>query len=54
MQYGLLDLIRVLALVLVGAGVYWALGAAPTLVFAGTALFAVATVVELRRRRGDA
>lgn len=54
MQHVLLDSIRVFALVLVGAGVFCALGTAATLVFAGMALFAIATVVELRRRRGDA
>jgi hypothetical protein len=46
----LLDLIRVLALVLIGIGVYWLLGAAPALVYAGVALLLAATVAELRER----
>ena len=46
----LLDLMRVLALALIGAGVYLWLGAAPTLIFAGVALFGVVTVVVMRQR----
>ena len=44
----LLDLVRVLALVLIGAGIYLWLGAAPTLIFAGVALFGVVTVAVMR------
>lgn len=46
----LLDLIRVVALVLIGAGVYLWQGATLALVYAGVALLLVATVVELRAR----
>lgn len=49
----LLDLVRVLALVLIGAGVYLWLGAAPTLIFAGVALFGVVTVVVMRQGTGS-
>ena len=46
----LLDLVRVLALVLIGAGFYLWLGAASTLIFAGVALFGVVTVAVMRQR----
>lgn len=46
----LLDLVRVLALVLIGAGVYLWLGATITLIYIGVALLLVATVADLRKR----
>lgn len=50
MRNVLLDLVRVLALVLIGAGIYLWLGAAPTFIFAGVALFGVVTVIVMRQR----
>lgn len=49
MRNVVLDLVRVLAAVLIGAGIYLWLGAAPTLIFAGLALFAGVTVVVMRQ-----
>jgi len=51
----LLDLVRVLALALIGAGIFLALGATATLVYAGCALLVVAAVADVRGRgRGGA
>lgn len=46
----MLDLIRLVALVLIGAGLYLWLGAIATLIYAGCALLAVVTIVDMRRR----
>jgi hypothetical protein len=45
-----LDPIRVVALVLIGAGIYLSVGATAMLIYAGVVLLAVSAVVELRRR----
>lgn len=47
----MLDLMRVLALALIGAGIYLWLGVAPMLIFSGVALFGAVTVVALRHDR---
>lgn len=46
----LLDLVRVLALALIGAGVYLSVGLTATLIYAGLALLVVSAVADLRRR----
>lgn len=48
----LLDLVRVLALALIGAGVYLSFGATATLVYAGVGLLLISAVADMRRRGG--
>ncbi|MBP8292242.1 MAG: hypothetical protein KAX65_05680 [Caldilineaceae bacterium] len=46
----LLDLVRVLALALIGAGIYLSVGATATLIYAGLVLLVVSAVADMRRR----
>lgn len=46
----LLDLVRVLALVLIGAGIYLSVGATATLIYAGLVLLVMTAIVDMRRR----
>lgn len=50
MRNALLDIVRVIALCLIGAGVYLWVGLAPALVFAGLALLLAVAVGDMRRR----
>lgn len=50
MQDWLLDVMRLLGLVLIGAGVYLLFGAVVTLIYAGVMLLLIAAVVDYRKR----
>ena len=50
MRQNVLDLVRVLALALIGAGIYLSIGETATLIYAGLVLLLMTAIVDMRRR----